>query len=812
MLENRLLNLLDKIPVVHPLQQFVATNPLADITHLSMMDAIADISRLTDSQLTLPLADYIRQYRAKNISGQAIKQAVSQLVEQQSAAENADSYKDLVIEFVTDEHYQAELIKLSNEHPANQWRQRDMLVAYQLRPYFYDDPVELIKKDCLTWLANFINGDDSLFKSLTVKPALFSQWQDLISHKNSAWRLFLADKPTEPLAFIENLLIQLEIPEHCLDDYLLQILWQLKGWAGYIKWQIQYPNSPWIFRPMAIADLLALWLANEAFWLFSNEKRLSEFKPCYTDQKLNATSLDFVNRLWDDFISGNKATDKRNKESVHSISYNQLLALWQRAYEIDYENDLYDKLINQIDQPLKVATKPAKAQWVFCIDVRSEGLRRHLESLGGHETLGFAGFFGFAYQLQDRSNNRFTCQCPALIEPDLVIDLAQSTDKLLAATNKSIVSGIDKTKKTLLSPFFLFEMLGFWYTLQLVGRNYLTKLKSVLASKKTKLVNLQAADIIASIGMDNAVSLSQSLLVSLGITGSFAETVILCGHGAATENNPFQAALDCGACGGNAGHTNALVACKLLNDQQVRQKLQQAGITIPEQTLFVAANHNTTTDQVEWFDDPAELTERQKNQLALIQREATIAGKRLAEERLADLPGDSNLVRRSQHWAELIPEWGLANNAAMIVAPRRLTAGINLERRVFLHSYEPQQDKDGQILEQILLAPVVVAHWINMQYYFSTVAPDSYGSGNKAIHNVISRVGVMEGNQSDLKYGLPLQSVFYQEQLMHQPRRLLVIVYADNERVTRLINKHTKLKNLVDGQWLILKTIEPVSN
>ena len=55
----------------------------------------------------------------------------------------------------------------------------------------------------------------------------------------------------------------------------------------------------------------------------------------------------------------------------------------------------------------------------------------------------------------------------------------------------------------------------------------------------------------------------------------------------------------------------------------------------------------------------------------------------------------------------------------------------------------------------LLTAPVVVANWINLQYYASTVEPDQYGSGNKLLHNVVGGdLGVFEGNRGDLRIGL----------------------------------------------------------
>jgi uncharacterized protein YbcC (UPF0753/DUF2309 family) len=80
-----------------------------------------------------------------------------------------------------------------------------------------------------------------------------------------------------------------------------------------------------------------------------------------------------------------------------------------------------------------------------------------------------------------------------------------------------------------------------------------------------------------------------------------------------------------------------------------------------------------------------------------------------------------------------------------------MTEGLDLESRVFLHSYDPDSDPEGALLEKIMTAPLIVGEWINMEYYFSAVDPWFYGSGSKVIHNVVAGVGVMLGSQSDLQ-------------------------------------------------------------
>ena len=61
------------------------------------------------------------------------------------------------------------------------------------------------------------------------------------------------------------------------------------------------------------------------------------------------------------------------------------------------------------------------AQAVFCIDVRSEPLRRALEATGPYATLGFAGFFGLAVNYAALGSDTTTEQFPVLVSPSATI-------------------------------------------------------------------------------------------------------------------------------------------------------------------------------------------------------------------------------------------------------------------------------------------------------------------------------------------------------------------------------------------------------
>jgi uncharacterized protein YbcC (UPF0753/DUF2309 family) len=252
----------------------------------------------------------------------------------------------------------------------------------------------------------------------------------------------------------------------------------------------------------------------------------------------------------------------------------------------------------------------------------------------------------------------------------------------------------------------------------------------------------------------------------------------------------------------------------------VRALLAGQGIEIPASTLFLAAEHNTTTDEVTIFNLDR-VPESHRVGLARLQRDLAQARRINAANRRKRLPeagddagdragDDVHVAERSLDWAQVRPEWGLARNAAFIVGPRSLTASTDLEGRCFLHSYDWRIDEDAKSLEIILTAPMVVAQWINCQYYFSTVDNEHYGSGNKITLNVTGKIGVMQGNASDLMAGLPWQSVMAAEgQPYHEPLRLMTVVMAPVARLATLIARNTILQRLFDNEWVALLVIDP---
>jgi uncharacterized protein YbcC (UPF0753/DUF2309 family) len=312
---------------------------------------------------------------------------------------------------------------------------------------------------------------------------------------------------------------------------------------------------------------------------------------------------------------------------------------------------------------------------------------------------------------------------------------------------------------------------------------------------------------------DERADVAAFILNAMGLKSRFAPIVLLAGHGSSTVNNPQRAGLDCGACAGQTGEASVRMAAAILNDPAVRATLAERGQPIPDDTWFLPALHDTTTDEVRLLETaalPAKLRPALDRLRSALERAGDIT--RLERIQFLDEPvpvdaaGALRAVRqRGRDWSQLRPEWGLAGNASFFAVPRARTAHLSLEGRAFLHEYDWRQDAGFEVLKLIMSAPMVVANWINLQYYGSTVDHDHLGAGNKVLHNVVGgRIGVIEGNGGDLRLGLALQSLHDGQRWVHEPLRLSVFIEAPAEAIDQVIDGNGMVHDLVANEWLHL--------
>ncbi|WP_225753422.1 putative inorganic carbon transporter subunit DabA [Actinotalea sp. Marseille-Q4924] len=448
----------------------------------------------------------------------------------------------------------------------------------------------------------------------------------------------------------------------------------------------------------------------------------------------------------------------------------------------------------------------ASADLVFCIDVRSEPLRRHLEAVADVRTVGFAGFFGFAVRRTCGTGHaaRAADRLPVLVAPtasvreDVVVEPGVGALLLRALRGALDAPG------------------GGFAAVDVAAIKGAVTVALTLVPSARAVPDVPVGELVADgEAWPGLVDAAVGLVRATGLHGPrTAPVVVLVGHGSTSTNNPAEAAFDCGACGGSRGAFNARLAAATLNAPAVRRRLEQEGLALPEDTVVVAAEHDTALDTVRVHAG------RPAPDTAGLVAALASAGARTAAERTTRLPGaPSGLVtperaarhvrRRALDGSEVRHEWGLAGNAFFIAAPRDLTRRVDLGGRSFLHEYDAAADPDGALLESILTAPLVVAHWINAQYLFSAADPQHLGSGTKTAHNPVGALGVLAGPSGDLLTGLAEQSVRHGGVAVHDPVRLLAVVAAEPQAIDAVLGRHAHVASLVTGGWVHLVALDP---
>ncbi len=760
--------------------------------------------------------------------------------------------------------------------------------------------VEKINNQLIKWVTAFLDEGLAGWEMPGRKEGFYQVWRNLAQKDFSGQLLGIRDFtqkvhnfPAAPEDAIHFSLHQLEIPQEQWKDYLSRQLSLLPGWTRYIRWLGEHPiyGEHSIYHaqqqhPIDTTEYLAVRLFYEVELTSIQCKKewgvdgtVSTLTAYWNDrpeeyhQKIGhgGQPEDPVKRMkcrqaWRIFHLAQFLELSPGEINDLSLTDARILLEWLDQFPSDkhgrvwieaYEDSFREKILRDIsahrETVLESETRP-HAQLTFCIDVRSESFRRHIETQGPYETFGFAGFFGIPISHQAFDSDQRSSLCPVLLTPGHAVTETPRSgegtalEKYSSATRWRQLGGhlFHDLKHHPIGSMMVIDVLGFFFSIGLVGKTLLQKtfraMTSTIESGFTHRVPTQISISTPSnpqnprIGEVNAKGIPEGLsqgfslseratfiensLRAMGLTKNFARLVCLCGHGSKTDNNPYYGALDCGACGGAPGDANARVFATMANESEVRRILKEKGLPIPDDTWFLAGIHNTTTDRVEFYD-LEELPNSHKKDLQALSKNLEEAGAKQALERCHRIPNApteisaeqafAHVDERSCDWANTRPEWGLAGNAAFIIGRRKLTQGLDLDGRVFLHSYDPMSDSQGVILEKIMTAPLIVGQWISTGYYFPSVDPWTYGSGSKVLHNVVGGVGMMLGSQSDLQMGFPLQTVNNGGTHYHEPMRLLAIIEQTPSVISSVIQKHSILQQLFHNEWLNLVALDPNS-
>jgi len=563
-------------------------------------------------------------------------------------------------------------------------------------------------------------------------------------------------------------------PAMC-ETYFHQLLMTLGGWAQYARyqlWQAELAGE----RDDIMTEMLAIRLVWEEALFLRYEDRIAD--------------------RWD-------RARAAHAQPVAATADLVVDAILQEAAERAAQRDLAQTFA--AEAPALSEDRPA-LQAAFCIDVRSEVFRRALEAADpAIRTLGFAGFFGVGTKHRGFASDVDELRLPVLLNP--AVSTCSGAPGMAEADRQARFAARAKRawgrfKLAAVSSFAFVEAMGPVYAVKLV--------RDALGLDARALPGGPAPRLDPALPLEARIDAAETVLRAMSLTEGFARVVLLAGHGANVVNNPHASALHCGACGGYSGEVNARLLAGLLNEPEVRAGLAPRGIEIPADTLFLAGLHDTTTDAVVLYDGDQD-TGAHGEDLSRIRGWLAAAGKVTRGERALRLPraeGAQDIERRSRDWSEVRPEWALAGCQAFIAAPRSRTTGRSLEGRAFLHDYDWKQDKGFGVLELIMTAPVVVASWISLQYYGSTVSPQLWGAGNKLLHNVTGGIGVVEGNGGPLRAGLPWQSVHDGEDYAHDPLRLSVCIEAPREAMSEILKRHEGVRALFDNRWLHLFALD----
>jgi len=558
------------------------------------------------------------------------------------------------------------------------------------------------------------------------------------------------------------------LTEEAAETAFHRLLLELGGWsqhARWLLWQAELQEE----TDTTMTDLLAIRL----IW----EEALLAHYPAVAD-------------AWKDTVMAHAEPATPSADLV-------IDEILQTACERAYQREL----CSAVKAPKQGSDRPA-LQAAFCIDVRSEVFRRAIEAQSPDiETIGFAGFFGLPLSHQAQGSDIEKSHMPVLLVPSVKTTSAQDeeTEQEVRITARA-KRAWGRFRQAAVSSFAFVESAGPAYSVKLI--------KDALGIGNEGLKPEPAPHVVGGLTTEQKVGTAAAVLRAMSMTTGHARLILLVGHGAQVTNNPHESAYHCGACAGQTGEVSSRLLAQLLNDPETRAGLPGEGIQVPEDTFFLAGLHDTVTDEITLYKDvePGE----HKADIAQAEEWLKGAGKMARAERAMRLPGasENSIAQRAVNWAEIRPEWGLAGCAGFVAAPRGITSDANLKGRTFLHNYNWQDDEGFATLELIITAPVVVASWINLQYYGSAVAPKAFGGGNKLIHNVVGGIGVVQGNGGILRPGLPWQTIHDGDKLMHEPLRLTVMIEAPKDAIIDILSRHPEVRALFDNGWLHLFALE----
>ena len=781
------------LPTQGPIKDFIHHNTLHSVQHLPFHEGLAIAGQIYGACSYLPLNEYQRLYVRKRIKDFALEWALDQAC---ANASERDALAKRLFEIDESGHYPP--VSLANQGIRKAWLARlEVDLNSLVHPILFRMLGNFLDQGISRW--NLPKEGEGFWRC--VLRLVHNSFLPLYPFDSVAARKSVLEDPD---LVIRNCLDKLVGDEDLYEQYLLEMVLAFPGWAGMVRILEGNPKALLARRNISLKEVIALELAMELCIL--QRKRGNDFPSVATvlpQIPMSALSMDEALKA---------------KVPLH-------LRVWHEAMEWSLHSELLLAL-----KPRKTIFPekqlPVKAQALFCIDDREGSLRRYLEEIDPEiETFGAAGFFGIDFLYQGLDDVYPVAQCPVVVRPK---HLVKESDEDLEAHHPP------KTEEWTNMHFSAHSMFRGWLYTQTLGIGYALRMAWNVFKPTAKLPKIRRLSEVEShsklyllreneeptedgylLGFSFAEMAEKvgGLLRTIGLTQNFAPLVVIVAHGSSSVNNPYFAAYDCGACSGKPGAPNARAFAWMANHETVRSLLRERGIEIPDYTRFVPALHNTSTDDITYFDQDkpgmeaaAGLHEFKQSMKKALQRNARERCRwfELGPKSPSNQKAHNHVIERASSIFEPRPEYNHSNNLYCVVGRRALTRDLFMDRRAFLHSYVPESDPQGTIMVGILSAIFPVCGGINLEYFFSRIDNSVYGAGTKMPHNVIGLLGVANGVEGDLRTGLPSQMIE-----VHEPARLLVVVEQETKILDKAFSQMGALMEWIDNEWVRFVALDP---
>ncbi|MFZ9847598.1 MAG: YbcC family protein [Flavobacteriales bacterium] len=764
------------LPAQAPLKDFVHHNTLHAFQHLKFDEALKRASAIFGYKTSLQLSEYRSLYS----SGRIRKDILLKAIEDKKGKDASAEWTEKLL-----------------------WKNYDISVSPRvgkLRAYWKEE--YHIDMDALTHpilyrtLGSYLDQGIAIWNFPVHQKGFLASVRELEQNSftsffstSRAKKLLLEEKTT-----ITELLHLITGDETLYKTYLYDQQFAHQGWSGMVSAIEDLPSTLLDRREISLHDIIIFELLLE----------------------INALDAKF-GKTWAPLNVRVKNTANDLFSEVETTELHEVISLWQDAFEWSY----YDEVLEGIkeDKP-KEKTDRKSFQAMFCIDDRECSFRRYIEQMDNHcETFGTPGFFSIEFFFQPEDGKFYTKLCPAPVTPKYLIKEVGSSLK-----RKKEVHFNEKSH-SLLQGWFISQTIGFWAAVKLFVNIFKPSMSPATAysfrhmdqNSELTIENKNVEDIENGLQIgftiEEMTTRAEGLLKSIGLVKDFAPIVYIIGHGASSVNNPHFAAYDCGACCGRPGSVNARVMSFMLNHAKVREALAKKGTVIPASTQFIGGLHDTTRDEIAFYDvdtlfaeNAAQHAKNHSNFLKALDLNAKERSRRfesIDSHNSAEKIHEQILIR-SVSLFEPRPELNHATNALCIVGRRELTEGLFLDRRSFMNSFDYKVDPDGTYLFNILKAAAPVCGGINLEYFFSRVDNQKLGAGTKLPHNVMGLFGVANGIDGDLRPGLPSQMIE-----VHEPIRLMIIAEHFNDVVLKTIQKAPETYEWFINEWVHLVTVNP---